>query len=528
MCGIGFILNYGKLKFVNYINKLDKIRHRGPDNTNWESIDDKILMYFHRLSIINSKQESNQPIKIGNIYLICNGEIYNHQELKDEYKFENTTGSDCEVIIRLYQKLPLDQVYNKLDGEFAFILYDHDKDLVYIGRDKFGVRPLFIGYQDDVIVLASEMKAITFIGNIKQYPSNTWSYIQNNTHTMINYELKSHIQYYDEYTIKNNIKKLLTDAVNKRVSNTDKNIGVFLSGGLDSSLITGLVNKNIKNFDIFSVGLVDSVDVKYAIKVTDFLKLSDRHHILYITIDDAFDVLDELIYQLETYCVTTIRASIGQYLLSKFIRENYDIKVMLSGEGSDELFSGYRYNLSCTSNEELIQDELKRLKDIHFYDGLRADRTVSRFGLELRVPFLDNKLVEYVLNVDPQLKRCSNEVIEKKILRDAFNADNLLPKDVLYRRKVAFSDGVSSKNVCLYKELAERINNIISDEELLHNEYEYNKPKTKEALYYRKIFEKYYINKSNIIPYIWMPSWQDQHLVDPSATALTNYIEYDN
>lgn len=556
MCGIFVIINYkqtGKTidELLEYANK---IKHRGPDNTQYIIIDN-ILFVFHRLAIIDSLCVSNQPFVYNDVYLVCNGEIYNHKELIKKYDLEMNTTSDCEVILQLYCKLGHDnlkKIYNELHGEFAFVLYDRNNDKIFIGRDSFGVRPLFFGkLNNNVIGFASEAKSLLFLRNIQQFQTNTYSHF-NISEKLCSFCLATYFEkikntlsycvcdnfvlpivgktnYYlfnKDYieNIQSNINILLTDAVKMRVLNTDKKIGAFLSGGLDSSLIVAIATRFCDDIECFSVGMKDSADIYYAKIVAKHFNI--KHHVIEFTFEEAFTIIDELIYQLETYCVTTIRASIGQYILSKYIKNNTNIKVLLSGEGSDELFSGYRYNLNCPDTQELFADELYRLENIQYYDGLRADRTVSGCGLELRVPFLDKTLIDYVLAINPELKMSSREVIEKKILRDSFKT--YLPDEILYRRKVAFSDGVAKKGESLYKQIAHKINIIISDDEFENHTYKINPPKTKEALYYRNIFNKYYKKCDDIIPDgSWMPSWQDPSLTDPSATALSNYIEYD-
>lgn len=528
MCGLFALFN----EYISYKKKIymgEKISHRGPDDSKYVKVKDS-FMAFYRLSIIGLDGESNQPFNINGIYLICNGEIYNYASLILMHDINMTTKSDCEVIIHLYLKYGIFKTINMLDGEFSFILYDSNKDIVYAGRDPFGVRPLFYGNSSEYLIgFASEAKSLD---NPVPFKPGTYQCVDLLTdciHNPINYYTYPSKYISDcSMTVKNNIHEMLLKAVNKRLMSdpiSPRPIGVLLSGGLDSSLVLSITAKYYKHpIHCFSIGLSNSVDVQAAKEVVDFLKNQKEydinHHIITYTVEEGFDVLEDVIKAIESYDITTIRASIPQYLMAKYISEKTDIRVILSGEGSDELFAGYKYNYSCPSSEELQRDAIRLIKELYMYDNLRTDRTTAKFGLEVRVPFLDKELVSYVLSTYPQYRMPTT--IEKLILRNAFNTENekFLPDKILFRKKEAFSDAVSSKEISWYKSLATLIDSKINDDDLVnaHLKYPVNTPETKEALYYRNIFSNYY--NDNLIDHYWLPKWQKEKIVDPSATIL--------
>jgi asparagine synthase (glutamine-hydrolysing) len=319
----------------------------------------------------------------------------------------------------------------------------------------------------------------------------------------------------------NIINKLLTKSVVKRLM-SDQPLGCLLSGGLDSSLVTSIVSRYVKNVHCFSIGLENSVDVFAAKKVAAFLKIpKEKHHIVTFTVEEGLKALEDVIYHLESYDITTIRASTPQYLLAKYVKNKTNVKVLFSGEGADELFAGYQYSKDSPSAEALHKDTIKLLKELYLYDNLRTDRTTAKWGLEVRIPFLDKEFTKFVLSLDPSLRRPSKKIMEKLLLRDSFK-NNYLPEEILYRPKEAFSDAVSSKEVSWYRTLADHIGQVVSDEELkdAHSKYPFNTPQTKEALYYRNIYSRLYPNREELIAHYWMPQWQG-NIKDPSATVLS-------
>lgn len=538
MCGIfiAILKKFLTLRMIeNYINK---IKHRGPDSTHILEIDN-IILGFHRLGIIDPTPISDQPLVHDNNYLICNGEIYNYKQLQEEYNLKCKTGSDCEVILSLYEHLLsnnrdleenkiVSNLCKKLDAEFAYILYDSKKKRVYVARDPFGVRPLFYGENEYGIYFASEAKALTFCKIVKPYLPGQYSILDTSMNQIITttayYTFPIYKPISNKQEIYASLRYLFRKAVEKRIM-SDRPIGCLLSGGLDSSLVTAYVCQFVNNLICFSTGLENSVDVTAAKKVVHFLKQkypekTITHHIIPFTTKDGFDDIPKVIYHTESPDVTTNRASTPQLRMAKEISEKTDIKVLYSGEGSDELFCGYQYSKLAPTASALGNDKTRLISELYLYDNLRTDRTMASSGLEVRVPFLDIEFVNFALQIAEHLNMCDKE-IEKKILRDAFKDENILPDEILYRKKEAFSDAVSSKEISWYKTVQKKIETIISDEEFTIESQKYNiniRPKTKEALYYRRIYDLYYGNISELIPKYWMPQWTQTD--DPSATVL--------
>lgn len=528
MCGIFACLNCS-CETKTTTDYFDKIRHRGPD----ESVIVKKgshVFGFHRLAI-NDIENGNQPFERNGLIMVCNGEIYNHKTLESNHKLcsQLVTKSDCECIIHMFNAgMSSEQIAAQLDAEFAFIVYDEKNNNIYAARDAFGVRPLFWGIKDNMIAFASEMKAINYCDYIEPFlPGHSMTLNLNATMSQAYVKSQYKRYYYFPDTINLfgredvlvTIRSLFINAVKKRVM-SDRPIGCLLSGGLDSSLVAAVLNKFVPNVHLFSVGLEGSVDVAAAKKVAKFLNNSN-HHIVTFTVDEGANAIEQVIEQLESYDVTTVRASTPQYLLAKYISTKTDIVVIYSGEGSDELNAGYQYSKRAPNAQELLYDGKSLLSELYMFDNLRTDRTTAAWGLEVRVPFLDKEFVNYILSVNPEFKSCDANTIEKKLLRDAFVG--WLPDEILYRPKEAFSDAVSSKEVSWYKSLQAKINEVTTDDDLLNHKYTFNPPQTKEALYYRNIFNKYYFGRDHVISKLWMPKWQTETLTDPSATVLSCY-----
>jgi len=543
MCGILALFNI--LQKRDIINKhiIDNFKiknYRGPDNTH---IIDKnsFLLGFHRLAINGLDEDSNQPFVINNKMLICNGEIYNHRDLyKENPEFVPKTHSDCEIIIYLYEKYGIEATCNMLDGVFAFVLIDLEKSKVFVARDPFGVRPLFefkvndILNNDNFFGFCSEMKYTNskFFANlsIRQFKPGTikkYTFLYN-----FSEYTSSSMTYFNPYTISDimsnkgynnfiNIRKTLEDAVLKRVHNTDRKIACLLSGGLDSSLITSLVNKYYSNenrqLETYSIGMKGSEDLKYAKIVADFL--GTKHTQIELTEEDFLNAIPQVIESIESYDTTTIRASVGNYLVSKYISENSEAKVIFNGDGSDEVCGGYMY-FHYAENPAIFDFECKRLlKDIHFFDVLRSDRSISNNGLEARTPFLDKRFVQNFLSIDKNIRFQSHKKCEKFLLRSAFDDGKTLPKEVLWRTKEAFSDGVSSQTKSWYQIIQDYLNDATNLSIKNYNKITFNYPDTLEKRYYRTIFDKFY--NSNVIPYFWMPKFTDAK--DASARTLNIY-----
>ena len=453
MCCIFLLLN--SLRDMNFINdQFNKGKNRGPEFSILKNIDN-MYMGFHRLAINGLDSISNQPIVIDDLVLICNGEIYNHKLLEKNNNFNMTTNSDCEIIIHMYQKYGIDFTLKSLDGVFSFALYDKSQTKLFIARDPLGIRPLYWSHSTTNdgtlnLALASELKMLTcFDYDVEQYQPGHYSII--NLDPNVDDKINT-IKYYDHTNIipynamhaehlYDIISDSLVQAVKKRIENTDRKVACLLSGGLDSSLITSLVAHMIgaQNLETYSIGMEGSPDLKYAKIVADFL--GTKHNEVILSEDDFFNAIPEVIYAVESYDTTTIRASVGNYLVAKHISQHSDAKVIFNGDGSDELCSGYLYFHHAPSSLESHKENVRLIKEIHMYDVLRADRGIAGNGLEARVPFLDSNFIQTYLSIQYDL-RIPREGMEKWLLRKSF--EGYLPEEVLWRRKEAFSDGVSS------------------------------------------------------------------------------------
>jgi asparagine synthase (glutamine-hydrolysing) len=558
MCGIFAIFNNHYDSNIIKHN-FEKGKNRGPENSKLIKVNDSLLG-FHRLAINGHNDEnSNQPFNINGIYLICNGEIYNWKELYNIINIKPNSKSDCEVIIHLYKKYGIEQALQMLDGVFAFALFDTINNKFFIARDTFGVRPLFIkedykrnpiSFEEmSAICFASELKQLSGLDdkqNIKQFTPGTYSvYNINNLFTMCLVKEKvfskplsipnNFSNIFSDIEIENEclkINKSLVDAVKKRVDNTERKIACLLSGGLDSSLIAALVNKYKKTkekLSTWSIGLKGSEDLKYAKIVANHI--GSDHHEIVVTEKHFLSFIETVIYNIESYDTTTIRASIGNWLISKYIKENSDCKVVFNGDGSDEVCGGYMYFHLSPDSIEFDKECRKLLNNIHYFDVLRSDRSISSHGLEARTPFLDKNFVDTYLSINPNMRNHAfMGKCEKYLLRTAFSNCNLLPDCVLWRTKEAFSDGVSSDTKSWFSILQDHIKTNIfklNNSNFLNSQQEhyiYNTPKTYEQLYYRMVFESSFNMQSYIIPYFWMPNFTNA--TDASARTLDVYKKH--
>ena len=528
MCGI-FCHISDNSSNLELKSNFERIQKRGPDYSILQHINN-ITLGFHRLAINDLSDLGNQPFSDNNIYLICNGEIYNHKTLREKYNIKTNSNSDCEVILYMYQKIGFENTCNELDGVFSLIIYDININKVFVGRDPYGVRPLFIGYDEsNEIFLSSELKSIHDLTiYTKQFtPGYYLEYdIENKTSIYKNYyDYNLKIEYSRDINfILEGIRNRLTNSVKKRLL-SDRPIGALLSGGLDSSLICGIISKIYKEnkkgiLNTFAIGIKGATDLKYSSKVAEYI--GSKHHQVECEEEDFINAIPEVIKTIESYDTTSVRASVGNYLIAKYIKENTDIVVVFNGDGSDEVLGGYYYMRNAPSSLDFQNECVKLLREIHFFDGLRSDRSVSsEWSLEARTPFLDKEFVKYFMNIDPELKMYSEKKQEKYLLRKAFESENLIPRDILWRPKEAFSDGCSSETRSWHKIIQEYLDGIISDEEFTENKdkYKFNTPMTKESYYYRKLFEEYYPHKSNVIPHFWLPNWSSG-TIDPSAREL--------
>jgi len=529
MCG--FLTYLGEnAKDKNLIEASLKIQYRGPDDTQHLQVNEKLFMSFHRLAIMDTSDLGNQPLfhpEDSQLILVCNGEIYNHKALSEFYDLNLKSSSDSEVILHLYKKIGIKKTIKALDGVFAFCLYDGKKDVLYCARDPHGVRPCFLALEKDFCAISSEAKSLSvFCKNIVPFPPGSWwsSKYPTVLSSYSNIEHNPIVPVTEKEACKN-IKLLLTESVRKRMM-SDREVGCLLSGGLDSSLISSLVAsmcEDPKLLKTFAVGMEGSPDLEYAKKVAKHI--GSDHHSIQLDKQCFLDAIDTVIYNIESYDTTTVRASVGNYLVSKYIRENTEVKVVFNGDGADEVCMGYVYNINAPSASDFHTENHRLLKEIYFFDVLRSDRSISSNGLEARTPFLDKDFTEFYMSIPPEMKMFGEDKPEKYLLRKSFEGENLLPDEVLWRSKCAFSDGVSSIKNSWHKTLKDFIDSQISDEEFEKEKDRFIscKPVLKESYFYRKIYEKHFGDDMNLIPHFWMPRWTTTN--DPSARELKNYKE---
>lgn len=607
MCGIFAILNNSvNNQFDPEIKKsFLKGSHRGPEHSIFKNVMIKADFGFHRLAINGLNPESNQPLIMNDIVLICNGEIYNYKELYKIAKVQPNTDSDCEVIIHLYLKYGIDQTLELLDGVFAFCLIDYRLDSntskMYIARDPYGVRPLYImkpitGQTEknkkkyNQFIFASELKMIYDLYNegqnnrvenkyiIQQFQPGTCSYLEMVHNVSPIWELKyeyfpfHHVAFNSCKVVQSIWKKQnasiylyeklqthLIHSVEKRCLTTERPIACLLSGGLDSSLIAAIVNEyhiknNLPTLETYSIGLEGSDDLFYANVVADYL--GTKHTEIVLKEQDFLDAIPHVIKDIESYDTTTVRASIGNWLIGKYISEHSEAKVIFNGDGADELMGGYLYVGNAPDSIEYDRECKSLLKYIHTFDVLRSDKCISSHGLEPRTPYLDREWTQFYLSI-PLSLRCTVKkettipYIEKRLIRCAFHKDNfldsrnrqILPDDILFRQKEAFSDGVSKQTRSLYTIIQEHadefVQKMVTENEYLKNYKTIQElamrhismkninnhliPTTSEQFMYRYYFEENYSGLGYILPKFWMPKYTNSN--DPSARQLDCYHE---
>jgi len=568
MCGIWFYLvKQGYLEFVdkdvrNLYESCDRLSHRGPDRSTFVDLRSYgVMLGFHRLSIMDPSTKGDQPFILEDddhvIYTICNGEIYNFKDLCHKYSIETKSGSDCEVLPHLYKKIGIEALVQEIRAEYAFVICDIDKKTgrieTYISRDHCGIRPLYITGNENEVLLTSELKGSPFLCNdmeVRQFPPRTYLKICNDDESL--YKLDAdYVQYVDFNKIKPTIfdleealpkvKTTFIESVRIRCI-ADRPIACLLSGGLDSSLVASILARELaklgKQLYTFSIGLEGSTDEYYAKLVAKHIGSIHVH--ITVTEDELLEAYQYIHIIGETYDTTTCRALTPQYLVCYEVSQ-YDLgedkhplmrffKVLFNGDGSDELFGGYLYFHKAPNAEEFHEEGVRLMNNIHVHDVRRADSGISDNGLESRPPYLDIELIKLVLSIDPKL-RMPKDGMEKWLLREAFKEGNWLPEEVLYRKKEAFSDGISSTKRSWYQIIQERAEEEFTDEEFLElsAEYEYLPPTTKENLVLRQRFCEYFgygYNTATVVPYIWMPKkeWVG-NITDPSARVLNNYDE---
>ena len=510
MCGIVSIFNIKKQTHElreKALRMSQKIRHRGPD---WSGIycGGSAILAHERLSIVDP-ESGGQPLFSPDrkVVLAVNGEIYNHQEIRRQYagRYDFQTGSDCEVILALYHDKGIDFLED-ISGIFAFALYDEEKDAFLIARDPIGVIPLYIGYDSDgTVYVASELKALE--GQCERYnPFLPGHYYWSREPGMKRYY---HRDWFEYDAVKNNeasvdaIRDALKDSVRRQLM-SDVPYGVLLSGGLDSSVISAIAEKFSEHriednsqtraywprLHSFAVGLKGAPDLAKAKLVADHI--GTVHHEINYTIQEGLDAIRDVIYFIETYDVTTVRASTPMYLLARVIK-SMGIKMVLSGEGADEVFGGYLYFHKAPSAKAFHEETVRKLSKLHYYDCLRANKSLSAWGVEGRVPFLDKEFLDVAMRTNPEAKMCPGSTIEKKIVREAF-AD-MLPAEIAWRQKEQFSDGVGYSWIDTLKKITSET---VSDEQMAHaaERFPINPPLNKEEYYYRSIFAEHFPSES--------------------------------
>ena len=521
MCSIiGYIGSHLSEKEVQ--KYFDRTVSRGPDMTRILNLGNGFLG-FHRLAIMGLNENGMQPFSAFGNSVVCNGELYGFRLLKkqlEEKGYEFQSESDCELLLPLYREYGTD-MFRMLDAEFALIIYDGAKKQLIAARDPIGIRPLYYGYlKSGEIIFASEAKNLVGLcDRILPFPPGHY-YMDEKFICYRDISKPAALIDDDVETACCKIHDKLEAGIIKRLD-ADAPVGFLLSGGLDSSLVCAVAARYLKKpIKTFSIGMdIDAIDLKYAKQVADYL--GAEHTEVIISKEDVLKALPEVVALLGTYDITTIRASIGMYLVCKYIHEHTDLRVLLTGEISDELF-GYKYTDFAPSPEAFQQEAVKRIRELHMYDVLRADRCISVNSLEARVPFGDLDFVEYVMALDPK-RKVNSYGKGKYLLRHAFEGD-YLPYDILMREKAAFSDAVGHSMVDDLKEYAE---SLYTDKqyEARRKKYSHATPFTKESLLYRELFERYYPGQAEMVVDFWMPnkSWEGCNVNDPSARVLTNY-----
>lgn len=557
MCGIVAIFNVKEQTpelRTKALGMSKKIRHRGPD---WSGIhcSGSAILAHERLSIVDP-ESGGQPLfsPDGKQVLAVNGEIYNHQEIRERYKgrYDFQTGSDCEVILALYRDKGIDFLED-LNGIFAFALYDEEQDAFLIARDHIGVIPLYIGYDaDGKVFVASELKALE--GECERYePFLPGHYYWSKAPGMKPWYKRDWMEYdnvKDNPASSDAIRKSLCAAV-KRQMMSDVPYGVLLSGGLDSSVISAITESYAERrietdsqsrawwprLHSFAVGLKGAPDLAKARLVADYI--GTVHHEINYTIQEGLDALRDVIYFIETYDITTVRASVPMYLLARVIK-SMGIKMVLSGEGADEIFGGYLYFHKAPSAEEFHKETVRKLSKLHQYDCLRANKSLSAWGVEGRVPFLDKEFLDVAMRTNPKAKMCSlngsapKASMEKRIVREAF--EDMLPEEVAWRQKEQFSDGVGYSWIDTLKKITSEA---VTDEQMAHaaERFPINTPLCKEEYYYRSIFEEHFPSESaarsvpheasvacsTAVALEWDEAWKNMN--DPSGRAVSGVHE---
>ena len=531
MCGIWAVIGR-RANAIETERCAEALDGRGPEGSAAMSIGESTIG-FTRLAINGLTESGMQPMTYSpNVAWACNGEIYNWKELQDRLQLEYSSQSDCSILGPFWAKHSSNPTtfFRALDGVFAMVIVDDETGLTTVARDPYGVRPLFYVQVGEIIWIASEMKALMAVCE-----SNTIQHVRPGTFMQINTNVGGApiiTQYHTVPWIKNPtlqdpvvaaraLKESLVAAVKKRLL-TERPVAALLSGGIDSSLIAALVQRELKEagkppLETYTIGFEGSTDLKFAREVA--AHIGSNHTELVFKPEQFFEAIPEVIRDIESYDITTVRASVGNWLVSREIRRLSEAKVLFNGDGSDEVFGSYLYFNRAPDDESYEAEVTRLLEDIHKYDVLRSDRSISSHGLEPRTPFLDKQFVAVARSIPTHLLRpVWGRQPEKALLRRAFD-DGLLPLSVLHRQKEAFSDGVSSATKPWYQEIQERVDLVESKPRI----YLHLSPQTPEALYYRNIFDSIYGSEGEFtLSYFWMPKWSGE-TKDPSARTLSFY-----
>jgi asparagine synthase (glutamine-hydrolysing) len=557
MCGIWALVNLYKSNKPNIEKHLAdfwSIQNRGPDNSCFETFP-QAWVGFHRLAIMDTSFKSNQPFvfqeKDKTIVFMCNGEIYNFKQLIVDHQLDIDSNSDCMTIPKLYLKYSEDKwmelFEREIKGEFAFVLmeFDHLKSLrkVYAGRDMIGIRPMYYHQptsESKQLIFTSEIKgAKHFDDEVKEFPPGQISKFELMEFGGVNLTSKAFNWVYDvkqvsdmtEEQVLANIRTSVVNAVRRRLD-ADRPVAFLLSGGVDSSLVAAIGRKILGvPIKTFCCGMPGGTDLKYAKMVADHIE--SHHTEVFFSDNDGVEALEDIIYATETWDTTTVRASTGQYMVCKHIGTKTDCKVVLVGEGPDEVCSSYLFNWYAPNEESLDRAAKEYVKDIHYFDCRRGDRCISYWGLEGRVPLLDPEVIEAYWKIPAKWRHPKYKGIEKYWLRKAFDGTGLLPDEVLWRKKEAFSDGVSSKEKSWYEIIQERCEEEVTNEMMQRAkvEWPHMTPSTKESYYFRKLFtDNFGVKRHNVLPKYWLPKWDSEgntidSYVDPSARTLQVYDE---
>ena len=545
MCGIFGILlsSFNNVSKDSFEKSFELGKKRGPEYSKLSILSDHVIFGFHRLAINGLDEGSHQPFSSDGVHVICNGEIYNYKNLAKQFNFELKTNSDCEVILHLY-KLMGTKLFVFLDGVFCISIYDENKNKVILGRDPYGVRPLYVArYKNHNIGFCSDIEPLQFDSDIvslqpfspgifQEFVFLNGAYLSErheryfNCDSLVHPTPSSHKPKPIHYFMINLLRKL-QKGIEKRVENCQRDLVCLLSGGLDSSIITAYANRYYKkkfgkNVCTFNIGMKNATDMYYADLVSKHV--GTQHTCVMKTEDDMINAIPDVIQDIETYDTTTVRASVGNWLIGQYIKENTEAKVVFNGDGADELMGGYLYFHHAPNNESFHDECVRLLKNISNFDVLRSDKSIASHGLEPRTPFLDKEFTQYYLSIPIEYRNhASKNQCEKYLIRKAIEIydPTLLPQEVLWRKKEAFSDGVSSVQRSWYEIIQEKcniskdLNNNISSALNL-------KPNTNEQHHYFNIFCKnFHESCYNIRPYYWMPRFIEA--TDSSARTLDVY-----